>query len=84
MNDKEKAAFRAAFLFYDKWREIVIETQAQWDALAEDVGAYAKENDIDNCPIAWNLIVAVLETINDLYHDGRKPGPANFFGRDDL
>ena len=27
---------------------------------------------------------AVLDTFNDLYRDGAKPMPANYFGREDL
>ena len=84
MNDKEKEAFRAAFEFYAKWRDTVMETDEQWAAFEEDVKKYLKEQDVENCPLAWRLINAVLETFNDLYRDGMKPLPADYFGRDDL
>ena len=84
MNDKEREAFRAAFEFYAKWRDTVMETDEQWAAFEEDVKQYLKEQDVENCPLAWRLINAVLETFNDLYRDGMKPLPADYFGRDDL
>lgn len=38
MNELETKAFRLVYNFYAKWRDIMIETQAQWDQFAEDVG----------------------------------------------
>ena len=84
MNDKEREAFRAAFEFYSKWRDTVMETDEQWEKFEDDVKAYLKEQDVEHCPLAWRLINAVLETFNDLYRDGMKPLPADYFGRDDL
>lgn len=84
MNDKEERAFRAAYALYAKWRDTVFETEEQWKTLADDVGTFAKEQDIDNNQLAWHLLNAILETMNDLYKGGMKPMPANYFGRDDL
>ena len=82
MNDKEKEAFRRVFDFYDKWRSVVIETEEQWTELAADVGAMAPE--FEKCPLAFHLVNAALEALNDLYRGGMKPVPAGYFGRDDL
>ena len=84
MNDNERTAFSLAFSFYEKWREKPIETDAQWEAFAADVGEYAKAADIDNCSLAWHMLEGVLATFNDLYKDGKVPLPANYFGREDL
>ena len=84
MNENEEKAFRAAYLLYAKWRETIFETDEQWQTLSDDVGAFAKEQDIDHNPLAWRLLMAILEAMNDLYKGGMKPMPAGYFGRDDL
>ena len=84
MNEKEKESFRLAFSFYEKWRSVIIETQEQWDQFAADVGQLGRDLDIDHNPLGWNLMYAVIETVNDLYKDGMKPLPAGYFGRDDM
>lgn len=84
MNEKEEVAFRIIITFYAKWRETIIETDAQWTELSEDVGKLGRELDIDHNPLGWHLMNAVLDTFNDLYSNGMKPMPANYFGRDDL
>ena len=84
MNEKEENAFKLAVAFYAKWREDILETEEQWSAFAEDVGKYVADADCDHCPLAWRLIGALLDTFNDLYKDGMKPIPANYFGRADI
>ena len=84
MNEKERQAFALVYTFYEKWRETVIETDGQWKQFAEDVGKLGVDLDIDHSPLGWHLMNAVLDTINDLYRDGKKPMPAGYFGRDDL
>ena len=84
MNDKEENAFRLCYQFYRKYREMILETDGQWSDFAKDVGQLGEDLDIDNNPLGWNLMTAVLETFNCLYRGGNKPLPANYFGRDDL
>lgn len=84
VNDKEKAAFRAVFEFYARWRETVIETPEQWEAFAEDAGKTGEAMDVKNCRLGLNLLTAAVETIGWFYEDGRKPMPANYFGREDI
>lgn len=84
MNELEMKAFRLVYDFYAKWRDIMIETQAQWDQFAEDVGQLGRDLDIDHNPLGWHLMGAALETFNDLYHGGKIPVPAGYFGRDDI
>ena len=84
MNELETKAFRLVYNFYAKWRDIMIETQAQWDQFAEDVGQLGRDLDIDHNPLGWHLMEAVLETFNDLYHGGKIPVPSGYFGRDDI
>lgn len=82
MNEMEQRAFEVAARFYAKWRENIIETDEQWMAFAEDF----KETfaPVCCCPIGDHLIVAVFSAFSDLYRNGKKPMPANYFGRDDL
>ena len=84
MNEMETKAFRLVYNFYAKWRDIMIETQAQWDQFAEDVGQLGRDLDIDHNRLGWHLMCAVLDTFSDLYRGGMKPVPANYFGRDDI
>ena len=84
MNENEMKAFRMAIKVYSKWRETVIETDEQWRELSADVGLYVSATDVDHNPLAGHLLVAILDTINDLYKGGMKPMPAGYFGRDDL
>ena len=82
MNELEERAFKEAFGFYAKWRETVIETEEQWTAVANDVGAYMAR--FSECVLAGKLITAVMDALNELYKDGKKPMPAGYFGRDDM
>ena len=82
MNELEQKAFEVAARFYAKWREDIIETDDQWMAFAEDFRAAFSE--VISCPIGEHLSVAVFSAFSDLYRNGKKPMPANYFGRDDL
>ena len=84
MNELETKAFRLVYNFYAKWRDIMIETQSQWDQFAEDVGQLGRDMDIDHNPLGWHLMEAVLATFNDLYQGGKIPVPSGYFGRDDI
>ena len=84
MNELEEKAFRLAIAFYSKWRETIMETDEQWAEFAEDVGKYAIDADIDHNPLGARLLVAMTDTFNDLYRNGMKPMPSNYFGRDDM
>ena len=82
MNENEERAFRMVFAFFSEWRETVIETEEQWQALAEEVGNMVRIS--SGNPLMFKLLTAVLDYLNDLYKGGMKPMPANYFGRDDL
>ena len=78
----EEQAFRSAYTFYQKYRETVIETDDQWITFAEEwKTSFAP---VFTCPIGKALALAVFDAFSDLYKDGKKPMPANYFGRDDL
>lgn len=82
MNENEDRAFGLVYNFYKKWRETVIETEEQWNAFSADVGELSAQ--IGDFRLGWHLMYGVLDTFNDLYRDGAKPMPANYFGREDL
>jgi len=82
MNETEERAFKIAFEFYRKWRDGVIETEDQWLAWAEDwKNAFAP---VFKTPIGKHLAAAVFDAFSDMYRNGMKPMPADYFGRDDL
>jgi hypothetical protein len=82
MNELEQRAFEVAARFYAKWRENIIETDEQWMAFAEDFRETFAP--VSSCPIGLHLSTAVFIAFSDLYRNGKKPMPANYFGRDDL
>ena len=84
MNENERQAFALVYHFYEKWRETVIETDAQWNQFAKEVEKLGMDLGIDHNPLGWHLMNAALDTFNDLYKDGKKPMPAGYFGRDDM
>ncbi len=83
MNEKERQAFALAYNFYEKWRSVVIEGD-QWQDFARDVEQLGRDLDIDHNRLGWHLMNAILDTFSDLYRNGMKPVPANYFGRDDI
>ena len=84
MNDNEERAFREVYLFYQKWRETIIETDEQWLEFGMETGQLAADLDVEHNGLALRLINAAVESISDLYRNGMKPMPANYFGRDDM
>ena len=84
MNEKEEKAFKKVFEFYDYWRNVVIETDEQWTQLADDVRMFCMDMDTDHNKLAFRLLTAALDTLNDLYRGGMKPMPAGYLGRDDI
>ena len=82
MNDQDENAFRVVYAFCSKWRETVIETDEQWEMLAKDVGETVRN--APNNSLMFKLLTAVLDYFTELYKDGMKPMPADYFGRDDL
>ena len=65
MNDREKESFQIVFRFYEKWREITIDTDQQWLAFVEDVGLLAADLSSVPCPLGQHLMEAVLDSINE-------------------
>jgi len=82
MNSMEENAFKIAYGFYQKWRETVIETDEQWIAWAQEWKDVFKP--VFHTPIGKQLAFAVFEACSEMYKDGMKPIPADYFGRDDL
>lgn len=78
MNDREKETFRILYEFYLEIRENPIRDQAGWDKLAERVGQLSIQLDIDHNPLGWHMLVAIMDTLNDLYKDGKIPMPDGY------
>ena len=84
MNETEAGIFRKIIAFYDKWRNEIIETDEQWKQFSDEVGKIGRDPEMGGTKLGWHLLEAVLDTFNDLYRNGMKPMPANYFGRDDI
>jgi hypothetical protein len=84
MSEAERESIRLAIGFYMKWREGIIETDEDWDRFAKESGELVQDLSKHYSRIGLHLFDAVMTTFNDLYQNGRKPVPANYFGRDDL
>ena len=84
MSEAERESIRRAIGFYMKWREGIIETDEDWDRFAKESGKLVQNLSKCYSRIGLHLFDAVMTTFNDLYQSGRKPVPANYFGRDDL
>lgn len=82
MSELEERAFKIAFAFYSKWRETVIETDEQWLAWAQEWGAAF--DPVFETPIGRQLALAIESAFCEMYKDGMKPVPADYFGRDDI
>jgi len=84
MNESEKRSWMIAAGFYDRWRGTIIETDEQWLTFSEDLRQLAADLDSVNSLIGQHLFNAIVDTFNELYQNGMKPVPANYFGRDDF
>lgn len=76
--------FGECYDLYEKHRYELIETDAQWEALASDVQAFAERNGWRENPLANRLALALLDIFSDLYRDGKQPVIPDYFGRSDL
>lgn len=84
MTEREAQTWKRCIDFYMKWRAVIIETEEQWQAFAAESGQLALDLDVDHNPLGQHLYLGILDTFSDLYRNGMKPVPANYFGRDDL
>lgn len=84
MSGEEKESIRLAIGFYMKWREGVIETEEEWGRFAAETGELVRDMSRCYSRIGLHLFDAVMTTFDELYRNGRKPVPDNYFGRDDL
>lgn len=76
--------FGECYELYEKYRSALIETDEQWMALAVDVKDFAERNDWRNNPLTKRLALSLLDILNDLYRDGKRPVIPDYFGRSDL
>ena len=84
MTDNEEVSIRKCIRFYQYWRDLTIETDAQWEEFAKALGKLAEDLEKVPCPIGQHLFEAVIDSINDLYKNGMKPVNVGYLGRADL
>ena len=84
MPDEEGKVISDFLRIYDKYRGHEMVTDEDWINLAKEVTACAELHKWRECPLALHMMNMVMDTMNDLYKDGKKPVIADFIGRGDL
>ena len=84
MTENEEKSIQACLRFYQQWRDITIDTDAQWDEFAKSLGKLAEKLEKIPCPIGQHMLEAIVDSINDLYKNDMRPVAVGYFGRADL
>ena len=82
MDDRDRQIFRDIFELYDKWRGTEIRTSDQWMKVTEEF--YQLILKYPGSRLAMHLAIGIMDTFDDLYHDGNVPAVPGYFGRSDL
>lgn len=82
MSDEDAKIFQEAYQLYDKWRGIQIKTEQQWIQVTTEFHEFVCRN--NSCPLATRLAIGLMDTIDDLYHNGAVPAVPDYIGRSDL
>ena len=83
MPDEEKRVFSEALQLYERYRSIRM-TENDWVKLTDDLAAFETKWNFKENPLAYHIGCAIIETLGDMYKDGKTPAIADYFGRDDL
>ena len=82
MPEEDAKIFQEAFTLYDKWRGIQIRTAEQWLQVTNDMQQLCLDH--PGSRLAMRLSIGLMDTIDDLYHDGSVPAVPDYIGRSDL
>jgi hypothetical protein len=82
MPEEDGKIFGEAYQLYDKWRGTRIERPEQWLHLTEELHGFVCRH--PESRLALRLAIGLMDTIDDLYHDGQAPAVPDYIGRADL
>ena len=82
MSEEDAKIFQEAYQLYDKWRGVQIRTGEQWIQVTNEMQQLCLDHPGNR--LAMRLAIGLMDTIDDLYHDGAVPAFPDYFGRSDL
>lgn len=82
MSEEDAKIFQEAYQLYDKWRGVEIRTGEQWIQVTNEMQKLCLDHPGNR--LAMRLAIGLMDTIDDLYHDGAVPAVPDYFGRNDL
>lgn len=84
MPEEDARIFSDAYELYEKYRYTEMRTDEQWAAFVNEVRSFAERHAWRENKLAERLGLSLIDTLNDLYADGKKPAFPDYFGRSDL
>ena len=82
MSEDDRNIFAWIYHCYAKWRAIQITELAQWQQLTAELHGFVCQH--KDSRLALRLAIGIMDTFDDLYHDGNKPPRPDYFGRTDI
>ena len=82
MPEEDAKIFQEAYQLYDKWRGVEIRTGEQCIQVTCEMQKLCMDHPGNR--LAMRLAIGLMDTIDDLYHDGAVPAVPDYFGRSDL
>ena len=82
MPEEDAKIFQEAYQLFDKWRGVQIRTGEQWIQVTLDMQKLCLDHTGNR--LAMRLAIGLMDTIDDLYHDGAVPAVPDYIGRGDL
>lgn len=84
MPEEDAKIFSEAYEIYSKYRWTEMRTEEQWISLADECRDFAEKHRWRENALAFHLAQAVLDTLGEMYRNGKKPPIPDYFGRSDL
>lgn len=82
MSEEDAKIFQEAYQLYDKWRGVQIRTGEQWIQVTNEMKKLCLDHPGNR--LAMRLAIGLMDTIDDLYHDGAVPAVPDYIGKGDL
>ena len=82
MPEEDGKIFGEAYRIYEKWRSVEIDSPEEWIMITQELQAFVARNPAN--PLALRLATGIMDTLDDLYRNGKKPQICSYTGRSDL
>ena len=82
MPEEDGKIFGEAYTLYEKWRSVLIDKPEQWIQVTNEMQELCLKHPGNR--LAMRLAIGLMDTIDDLYHDGAVPAVPDYIGRGDL